>query len=348
MIIDVVRPLHRFLVVVAAGVVAVALAVVPSSPAAADSTLGGAAARSGRYFGAAVQARYLGEAAYTTVLDREFTSVTPELEMWWEVLQPSRGVWNFAPADRIVEYAQARGMTVRGRLVASYGIPNWVTSLGSASDVNAALVTFITTVMRHFQGKVATWDVVGEAFADTSTSPRRPGIFQSRLGDSWIEQAFRAARAADPQTRLCYNDYGIEDVAKPKTQAVLALVRDFKTRGVPLDCVGLESHFDYRAFPSPPNFRPTLQQFAAYGVDVHMTELDVSDTASRQAEIYRSAVSSCVAVPRCKGITVWGIPDHYSWRSGSAPLLFDRYYNKKPAYAATLAGLGMWVTSGGS
>ncbi|MEO3808133.1 endo-1,4-beta-xylanase [Sphaerisporangium sp. B11E5] len=339
-----VLPLRRLLAVTVAVVCAAALAVITQTPAgAADETLGSAAARTGRYFGAAVQSRLLTDTAYTTVLDREFTSVTPEFEMWWDMIQPSRNVWNFPPADRIVEYAQAHGMRVRGRLIASYGVPNWVSGLTTASEVNTALVTFIRTVMDHYRGKVDTWDVVGEAFSDNPSVPRRRNVFQVRLGDSWIEQAFRAARAADPEVRLCYNDYGIEDIDKPKSQSVLRLLRDFKARGVPLDCVGLESHFN-STFPYPANFRRTLETFASSGLDVHLTELDVAGTAPRQGEIYHSAISTCVAVTRCKGVTVFGIADHQSWRSAETPLLFDRYYNKKPAYFAALSAFPMPLT----
>jgi hypothetical protein len=55
-------------------------------------------------------------------------------------------------------------------------------------------------------------------------------------------------------------------------------------------------------------------------------------------------VKACLAVSRCNDITVWGIPDKYSWVPGTfsgygAPLLFDDNYNKKPAYNAVLTAL---------
>jgi endo-1,4-beta-xylanase len=56
------------------------------------------------------------------------------------------------------------------------------------------------------------------------------------LGDGFIEEAFRTAHAADPAARLCHNDYNIENRSSAKSQGVYAVVKDFKARGVPIDC----------------------------------------------------------------------------------------------------------------
>nr|WP_281390745.1 endo-1,4-beta-xylanase [Sphaerisporangium rubeum] len=317
-------------VVVGAGVCAGAGA------ADAAGTLGAAAAGSGRDFGTAVQAGRLGEAAYVETLDREFTSVTPENEMKWDAVEPARGTFVFTAADRIVEHARARGMKIRGHtLVWHPGLPGWLTNLSSA-EFRIAVNNHIATVMGHWRGQIDSWDVVNEAFQDGSGALRST-IFRSRLGDGYIEEAFRAARAADPAAKLCYNDYNIEDADAAKTRAVYAMVRDFKERGVPIDCVGVQSHFN-ASMPFPANYRRTIEQFAALGVDVQITQLDV-DGGAAQAATYRAAVEACVAVPRCTGITVWGVPDHYSWRAPNTPLLFDRDYQKKPAYFAVLEAL---------
>ncbi|WP_031526498.1 endo-1,4-beta-xylanase, partial [Streptomyces sp. NRRL F-5123] len=72
-------------------------------------SLGSAAAQSGRYFGTAVAAGRLGDSTYSTILDREFNMITPENEMKWDTTEPSRGNFNFGPADQIVNHAQAHG-----------------------------------------------------------------------------------------------------------------------------------------------------------------------------------------------------------------------------------------------
>ncbi|MFI6455664.1 endo-1,4-beta-xylanase [Streptosporangium amethystogenes] len=328
------------LVIGTAGILGAAFAVALSAPASAAGTLGASAAEKGRYFGAAVAANHLGESSYTTVLDREFNSVTPENEMKWDTVESSRGSFNFGPADQIVNRAQSKGMKVRGHtLVWHLQLPGWVSGLSSAGDVRTAMNNHINGVMAHYKGKIHSWDVVNEAFEDGGSGARRNSVFQQRLGNGFIEEAFRTARAADPDAKLCYNDYNTDDANAAKTRAVYNMVQDFKARGVPIDCVGFQSHFNGQS-PVPGNYQQNLAQFAALGVDVQITELDIEGSGTAQANSYRSVVNACLAVSRCTGITVWGIPDHYSWRSSGTPLLFDGNYNKKPAYDAVLTALG--------
>ncbi|WP_045561245.1 non-reducing end alpha-L-arabinofuranosidase family hydrolase [Streptomyces sp. FxanaA7] len=300
------------------------------------STLGAQAAQSGRYFGAAVAAGRLGDGTYTGILDREFNSVTPENEMKWDATERSRGQFTFGPADQIVNRATARGQRLRGHtLVWHSQLPGWVGSITDANTLRGVMNNHITTVMNRYKGRIHSWDVVNEAFADGGSGQHRPSVFQNLLGNGFIEQAFRTARTADPAAKLCYNDYNIEDWNAAKTQGVYRMVRDFKARGVPIDCVGLQAHFG--AGGPPASFQTTLSSFAALGVDVQITELDI---AQAPTTAYANTVRACLNVARCTGITVWGIRDSDSWRAGENPLLFDRNGNKKPAYASTLTAMG--------
>ena len=338
--IDTRRRLSAATTVLAVSVLTAGFAVAMATEAGAASTLGAAAAEKGRYFGAAVAANHLGESQYATVLNREFNSVTPENEMKWDTIQRSRGSFSYGSADQIVNHAQSRGMKVRGHtLVWHSQLPGWVSGLQSAGEVRTVMNDHINNVMAHYRGKIHSWDVVNEAFEDGSSGARRNSVFQQRLGNGFIEEAFRTARAADPNAKLCYNDYNIDDASHAKTRAVYNMVRDFRQRGVPIDCVGLQSHFNGQS-PVPGNYQQNIEQFAALGVDVQITELDIEGSGTAQANSYRNVVNACLAVSRCTGITVWGIPDHYSWRSGGTPLLFDSNYNKKPAYDAVLTALG--------
>lgn len=300
--------------------------------------LGDAAAAKGRYFGAAVAANHLGEAAYASTLDAQFGSVTPENEMKWDAVESSRNSFSFSAADRIVSHAQSKGMTVRGHtLVWHSQLPGWVSPL-AATDLRSAMNNHITQVMTHYKGKIHSWDVVNEAFQDGGSGARRSSPFQDKLGNGFIEEAFRTARTVDADAKLCYNDYNT-DGQNAKSNAVYEMVKDFKQRGVPIDCVGFQSHFNSNS-PVPSDFQANLQRFADLGVDVQITELDIEGSGSAQAANYTKVVNACLAVTRCTGITVWGVTDKYSWRSGGTPLLFDGDYNKKPAYDAVLAALG--------
>ncbi|WP_405866167.1 non-reducing end alpha-L-arabinofuranosidase family hydrolase [Streptomyces sp. NBC_00005] len=299
------------------------------------ATLGAQAAQSGRYFGAAVAAGKLGDSTYSTILDREFNMVTPENEMKWDTIEPSRGSFNFGPADQIASHAGAHGQRLRGHtLVWHSQLPSWVSSITDANTLRSVMNNHITTEMAHFKGRIYAWDVVNEAFADGS-SQHRSSVFQNVLGNGFIEEAFRTARTADPSAKLCYNDYNIENWTDAKTQGVYTMVRDFKARGVPIDCVGFQAHFGTGGPPA--SFQTTLSNFAALGVDVQITELDI---AQAPAAAYTNTVRACMNVSRCTGITVWGIRDSDSWRTGQNPLLFDNSGNKKAAYQAVLTALG--------
>ncbi|TXS40005.1 1,4-beta-xylanase [Streptomyces sp. or43] len=311
----------------------------------AATTLGASAAAKGRYFGTAVAANHLGESAYASTLDTEFTMVTPENEMKWDAVEASRGSFNFGSADQIVSHAQGKGMKLRGHtLVWHSQLPGWVSGLG-ATDLRSAMNNHINQVMAHYKGKIYAWDVVNEAFQDGSSGARRSSPFQDKLGNGFIEEAFRTARAADSGAKLCYNDYNT-DGQNAKSNAVYAMVKDFKQRGVPIDCVGFQSHFNSNS-PVPSDYQANLQRFADLGVDVQVTELDIEGSGSAQAASYTKVVNACLAVTRCNGITVWGIPDKYSWRSSGTPLLFDDNYGKKPAYTAVLTALGGTGDGGG-
>ncbi|MGN9768353.1 endo-1,4-beta-xylanase [Micromonospora sp. SD12] len=326
--------LHAALAVAAVGLLAATGATVLPGAASAGTTLGASAAERGRYFGAAVAANKLSDNTYVTILNREFNSVTPENEMKIDATEPQQGQFTFANADRIVNHARSRGMKVRGHTLAWHSQqPGWMQNM-SGSALRSAMLNHVTQVATYYRGKIDSWDVVNEAFADGSSGARRDSNLQ-RTGNDWIEAAFRAARTADPGAKLCYNDYNTDDWSHAKTQAVYAMVRDFKQRGVPIDCVGLQSHFNSGS-PYPGNYRTTLSSFAALGVDVQITELDI---AGASPTTYRNVVNDCLAVARCTGITVWGIRDSDSWRASDTPLLFDNSGNRKPAYDAVLAAL---------
>ncbi|WP_229799112.1 endo-1,4-beta-xylanase [Planomonospora parontospora] len=318
----------------AVGIVGAALMV--SAPAnAAENTLHAAAQQSGRYFGTAIAAQKLGDSTYTSIANREFGMITAENEMKIDALQPNPGQFNFSNGDRIYNWAVQNGKRVRGHTLAWHSQqPEWMRNLRGGS-LRQAMINHINGVMAHYKGKIYAWDVVNEAFADGNSGGRRDSNLQ-QTGNDWIEVAFRTARAADPAAKLCYNDYNIDNWNWAKTQAVYNMVRDFKQRGVPIDCVGLQSHFNSNS-PYNSNYRTTIQSFAALGVDVQITELDIQGGS---ATTYANVVNDCLAVSRCTGITVWGVRDSDSWLGASATaLLFDGNGNKKAAYNSVLNAL---------
>jgi len=206
-------------------------------------------------------------------------------------------------------------------------------------------------VVGHYAGKVYAWDVVNEAFNDDGTMRGtiwydQPGIGFASMGTQYIEQALNWAHAADPTAKLFYNDYNTEPLG-PKSDAVYAMAQDFKNRGVPLDGVGFQFHVDL-SFDNPNTLASVtnnFQRFAALGLEVHITELDIrlsdSSTASlnAQAKLYEELATICVQQSSCKVFQTWGFTDKHSWIPQFFPgmgwaLIWDANYQKKPAYAS--------------
>jgi endo-1,4-beta-xylanase len=302
------------------------------------TTLKAAAERSGRYFGMAMGADRLSDSGFQTIARREFNMLTAVNEMKPDATEPNPGQFNFTNADRLYNFAAQNGMRVRGHTLAWHAQqPGFWRNL-SGSALRSAMISHINGVMGHYKGKIFQWDVVNEAFEENGS--RRNSNLQ-QTGNDWIEAAFRAARAADPAAGLCYNDYNIENWTYGKTQGVYRMVQDFKNRGVPIDCVGLQTHFTGGS-SLPGNFQQTLSSFAALGVDVVLTEVDVTNATTNQ---YQGLTQACMNVPRCLGITTWGVRDSDSWRGSENPLLFDRNSNPKPAYTAVLNALNAASTT---
>jgi endo-1,4-beta-xylanase len=334
--------------------VALVLSLSPTTALAveAPASLGALAAARGVTFGTAVNADALaGSAAYRDRLGTEFGGVTPEDAMKWAVVEPERGRYDWTRADAVVDFAVAHGQAVRGHtLVWHTSLPAWLTAGAfTADELRAILRAHIERTVTRYAGRVTAWDVVNEAFeADGSL---RRSLWLDRLGPGYIADAFRWARAADPDARLYLNDYDVEWIG-PKSTAMLTLVRQLRAQGVPVDGVGVQTHVMATAQSS--QLTRTLRRFAALGVDVAVTELDVrvplpADAAAlaAQAQAYRRAVAACLAVERCRSITVWGFTDAYSWIPAGFPgwgaaTLLDAQYAAKPAYTAVRDTLTAW------
>ena len=278
---------------------------------------------------------------FRSILGREFSVLTPENDMKFDHLHPAATTYYFAGADSLVAFAQQNQMAVRGHtLVWHQQLPKWITS-GSfgADEASQQLVDHVTTVVSHFKGKVFAWDVVNEALNDDGS--RRSTYWSDHIGRAYIEIAFRTARAADPDVALFYNDYNIEGIG-PKSDSVYAMVKDFLAHGVPINGVGLQSHFTLNGVPS--TLGANIARFTALGLKVHITELDVrvpvpSTTTSltAQAQNYHDVVATCIQNKGCELVTTWGFTDKDSWVPSTFPgfgdaLPWDNSFQQKPAY----------------
>jgi endo-1,4-beta-xylanase len=303
------------------------------------------AERRGLKLGAAVDRgfRYSGAdgVKFRAVLAREFSLLTPENDMKHERIHPARDVYRFEPADSLVAFAEANGMRVRGHtLVWHRQLASWLTSGSWTRDEARALLTdHVARVVGHYKGRLLAWDVVNEALADDGTL--RAGFWLDNAGREYIELAFRAARDADPGAMLFYNDYNIEGI-NAKSDSAYALIRDLRQKGVPVDGIGLQAHFQLGGVPA--SLAANIARFAALGLKVHITELDIrvplpssSAQLKSQAENYRDVLNACLQSAGCEAIVLWGFTDRESWVPAAFPgwgeaLPFDASYQPKPAY----------------
>ncbi len=318
----------------------------PPGPFGPSDTLKAAASMRGKLIGTAVQTSLLGGAPYGTVLTREFNYLTAEYEMKWNVVEPGRGSMNFGPGDAIVGYAASNGMQVKGHTLIWHGaVPSWLDGL-PAGDLRTEFERHIRDVMAHYRGRVHAWDVVNEAVADNGAG-LRDTLFRQRLGDQYIADAFRLARAADAQALLFYNDYGGEGLSA-KADRIHALLQDLLSKGVPLDGVGLQMHISATSRPSTASIADNVRRLAALGLIVHISEMDVrinnafgtdQERLEAQRSAYRDVVGVCVMEPRCDAVTFWGFTDAHTWLTGDRPLLFDAQYQPKPAFYGVLDAL---------
>ncbi|KAF2670145.1 glycoside hydrolase [Microthyrium microscopicum] len=278
------------------------------------------------YFGTAVDNRYLNTGNYTAINSNtaDFGQITPANSMKWESTEPQQNKFTYTGGDIIADMAKKNGQLLRCHtLVWHSQLPNWVKT---GSHNNATLIAImknhITNVMKHYKGKCYAWDVVNEAFDDKpGNNYRSESIFYKTIGEAYIPIAFAAAAAADPDVKLYYNDYNIEDMNKKfeRTKTVVEQIKAYP--GARIDGVGMQTHLQESKPLSEAAITAVMNKFASMDLDVAITELDVrlqtkgANAQARQQRnsIYGNVVRACKNVKRCVGITIWDFTDKYSW-----------------------------------
>jgi endo-1,4-beta-xylanase len=311
---------------------------------------------------AVIPADITGEPGF--LLSKHFNSITSGNDMKWDATEPTEGMFRFTNADAQVAFAKANNMHVRGHtLVWHNQTPAWVFNDASGNPMtptpaNQALLTqrirnHIQAVMTHFGNDVPIWDVVNEAIDPSQPDGYRRSPWFNVLGPQFIDIAFQAARAANPTAKLYINDYDTTNPAK--RDALLAVVRDLKNRGIPIDGVGHQMHNNIE-YPSAQSMIDSINLFGTTGVEQSVTELDYSIysgsfptpftsypdiPASRHSMVgysYRNFLQAIEQTGKIVSLTIWGTSDDKSWLTSSskvdAPLLFDPSLRKKPAYWA--------------
>ncbi len=321
-----------------------------TSSGAENPPLRDAAEAAHKRIGTALMSGRLNDPAARALLARQFDSLSPENEMKWASVEPRPGVFAFAAGDRLVAFAKQNDLRMRGHtLVWHQQLPAWARAL-RGDELRAALARHIAGVAGHWKGDIGAWDVVNEALADGGSGGLRAESPFPSLGPDFIDQAFRLAHDADPQAELFYNDYEIEGPGTPKSEAAYQLCKRLKESGVPIAGIGFQMHVDPRHWPSADAIRANIARYAALGLRVEFTEMDVpvgelpgglDQKLQEQRRIAHDIVAACVADPACSAVTFWGLTDRDSWLNDPhwaqlrgngphRPLLFDAQMHPKP------------------
>ena len=231
------------------------------------------------YMGAAMNPfQFSGRDTLSVRLVKEhFNSITPENSMKWERIHPEPGKYNFGPADQFVEFGEENGMHMVGHtLVWHSQVPDWVFrdeegNLVSRDTLLQRMRDHIHRVVGRYRGKIDCWDVVNEAVTDDGAM--RNSLWHRIIGEDFIEKAFTFAREADPDAMLIYNDYSLANPAK--RDGVVRLVRNLQSAGVQVDGIGMQGHY-HLVGPDTGDVEASIEAFAGLGVQVMITELDIS------------------------------------------------------------------------
>jgi len=307
------------------------------------------------YVGNVVSPEDLGGVRFD-VLKRHFDVLTAENAMKPMFIQGEPRVFTFETADALVNAVLEAGLKVHGHTLAWHQqSPEWINREGIGRDEAIEnLVTHAKTVAKHFKGRVISWDVLNEAIIDGPPNPEdwRASLRQTpwlkAIGPEHIEILFRAAREADPDAILYYNDYN-EDY-QDKALAIYNMVRELNEKnpdvlGRPLiDGIGMQGH--YLLNTDIENVTASLERFLSLGVEVSVTELDIragdnhvltDEEAVKQGVLYARLFDLCRKYPgRFVRMTLWGLDDASSWRSQQNPLLFDGGLKPKKAFFGAL------------
>ncbi len=314
----------------------------------------------------------------TKVIVEQFNSIVAENCMKGEVVQPVENQFDFQDADKFVAFGEANGMFIIGHtLIWHSQAPAWFFTDNEGNDVSREVLiermrSHINTVVGRYKGRVDGWDVVNEAFNDDGSW--RESKFLQIIGKDYIKLAFEMAHAVDPDAELYYNDYSMAHEAK--CQGVIDMVADLKNSGIRIDAIGMQGHLTMD-FPTIDAFEKSLVAFSKLGVNVMVTEFEISvlpfpsdnvtadistsyeyqqsinpyadglpDSVSiaqqqRYLDFFKLFVKHSDVVSR---VTLWGLSDRDSWKNDfpvkgrtDYPLLFDRNYEPKSIVNEILA-----------
>ena len=308
----------------------------------------------------------------SSLIAKEFNSITPENCMKSMFLQPEKDKFDFKMADKFVAFGEKHKMFIHGHtLIWHSQLPKWMSQIKDSLTMATAMNNHITTVVGNYKRRIHSWEVVNEALNEDGTL--RKSVFLNTYGKEYLTNAFKLAAKADPKTDLYYNDYNLCNAKK--REGAIELVKNLQKNGAKIDGVGEQGHWNLNS-PSLDEIEQTILDFSALGVKVAITELDISvlpspwdvvgadvnqkseanekmnpypkglpedikiQLAARYEAIFKLFIKHQDKISR---VTLWGVNDGQSWLNDwpikgrtNYPLLFDREFKPKEAYNSVM------------
>ena len=311
--------------------------------------------------GAAINSWNFSESDSHYNLLRHFNAFVYENEMKQDTTEPSKGHFNLTAEQKLIEYGGKTGAKLRGHtLVWHNQVPSWMFS-GTGKDGKATKEELYANIKEHIDGVVGAgkgkfycWDVVNECIDDSTGTIHHDQYYDICGSDEYIAKAFQYAHEADPDALLFLNDYNIE-VSGQKQTAFYNELKKLLAAGVPIDGVGMQCHISLYS-PSVSEIKNVIGKFAALGLKVQITELDMSvyrewnspqikitdKILMEQAKRYKDLFTMFTYEYKAGNLDLvmfWGLSDDITWlnnfpQRGRAnwPLMFGKDRMPKPCY----------------
>ena len=325
----------------------------PPAPPVPDPGLDTLAQRAGRRFGSAIASTpgYTNSGSiqnprYTAIVEGECGIVVPENEFKWQATRPGPDSFDFSRMDQIAAWAEANGQELRGHTLLWHRpqwFPEWLNTydFGSRPAVEAErlISNHIRTVMGRYGRQIKSYDVVNEAIDHDRNAPIETSLSRAMGSpEAVLDLAFRTAREAQPDAQLVYNDYMSWEPQHLKHCAdVLRLLEGVKSRGVPVDALGIQSHIEiFTVDPATGvgpyaerQWRAFLDEVTDMGYRLLITEFDVKDKALPADIAKRDAAVADYARryldlmleygEHLDDILAWGMVDRFNWLQNFDP-----------------------------
>jgi endo-1,4-beta-xylanase len=209
---------------------------------------------------------------------------------------PARLSYGSDEPEHCVTYARAAGLgiaTFAG--IWQEEIPEWLTSAPDRATAITEMRAYLQELAK-FKGQtlwhravnecIDFWHGGGVNHMVTENRTGAPNAYYTKIGPDYPELAFQALRELDPEAKLVLNQYGLWEAGRQGQYDeargwMLQTIDRFQNKGINIDYVGVQSHFvpghKEQGFDEA-RFAKFLDNVAARGVQILMTELDSADT----------------------------------------------------------------------